>query len=48
MVIFIFVYDIETLLKDCKIPNEFNLSSNRIIAFTVQLITAILSVVDLV
>lgn len=48
MVTFIFVYDVEALLKDCKIPNEFNLSSNRIIIFTVQLITAILSVVDLV
>lgn len=40
MVTFIFVYDVETLLKDCKIPNEFNLSSNRIIIFTVRLITA--------
>lgn len=48
MVTFIFVYNVETLLKGCKMPNEFNSSSSRIIIFTVQLITAVLSDVDLV
>lgn len=43
VVTFIFVYDVETLLKGCKMPNEFNFSSSQIIIFTVQLIFQMLT-----
>lgn len=39
--------DVQILLKDCKIPNEINLSNNRITVSTVQLITDIFSDSDL-